>query len=75
MPANKRSSQIFLINLNCISSGVFGAPIPAGVWPKMSFPHISRSDNPSDIKLDKDAPYLEIIDDVKDLPYRQATDV
>ena len=41
----------------------------------MPFPHISRNNNPSDIKLDKDLPYLEITDDVKDFRYVQTTDV
>ena len=75
MQANKISSRIFPITFNSISAGVFGTPIPAGVGPKMLFPHISRNNNPSGIKLDKDAPYIEITDDVKDFPYLQITDV
>ena len=75
MQANKISSRYQYWTLNCISTGVFGTPSAAGAGAKMFFPHISRNDNPSDIKLDKDAPYLEITDDVKDFPYLQATDV
>ena len=75
MQANKISSWKFVITFNSISSGVFGTPIPAGVWAKMPFPHISRNNNPSDIKLYKDAPCLEMTDDIKDFPYLQITDV
>ena len=75
MQANKISSRTFLITFTSISVGVFGTPIPAGVGAKMPFPHISRNKNPSDIKLDKDAPYLEITDDVKDFSYLQISDV
>ena len=74
MQANKISSRIFLITFNSISSGVFGTPTPAGVGAKMPFPHITSNNNPSNIKLYKDAPYLEMTDDVKDFPYLQTTD-
>ena len=75
MQANKISSRKLFINFNSISAGVFGTPILFGVEAKMPFPHISRNNNPSDIKLDKDLPYLEITDDVKDFRYVQTTDV
>ena len=74
MQANKMSSRIFLTTFNSISSGVFGTPIPARVGAKMPFPHITSNNNPSDIKLYKDAPYLKMTDDVKDFPYLQTTD-
>ena len=74
MPANKVSSRKFLVSFNSISAGVFGTPIPVGVESKMPFTHISRNNNPSDIKLGKDAPYIEMTDDFKDFPYVQTTD-
>ena len=56
-------------------SWVFSTPIPIGVGAKMPFSHISRNNNRRDKEIGKNAPYLEMTDNIKNFPYVQTTDV